>query len=72
MQKENKERIVRSLLPVLQQTRHFEDLMELEYYRSGATTEVVVGTFVNGYKKTANVSMDSGKSMIVDIIQQLS
>ncbi len=68
---ENKELIVKALLPVLKMTDNLFDLSDLEYQKTGPCAEVVIATFRNGGKKTANVSMDSGTSMIRDIIGQI-
>lgn len=68
---ENKKEIVKALLPVLKMTDNLSDLADLEYQKVGPWTEVVVATFRNGAKKTANVSMDSGTSLIKDVIDQI-
>ena len=65
---EDKALIVKELLPVLQKTRNLSDLVSLEY---DPKTEVVTGTFENGYQKRANVGCDSGTSLILDIVEQL-
>ena len=65
---ENKQRILDLLLPALQATRNLYDLASLEY---NADNEVVIATFDSGYTKVANVAMDSGTSMIRDVIGQI-
>lgn len=65
---ENKQHICNLLLPVLQATRNLHDLKELTY---NPKTELVTATFTTGYRKIANVAMDSGTSMIRDIIKQI-
>lgn len=65
---ENKQKICDLLLPALQQTRNLWDLAALEYDEK---TEIVKATFVNGYMKTVNVNMDSGTTMIRDIVGQI-
>ena len=67
--RENKKEICKALLPVLQMTRNLHDLVDLEYIGDGI--EVVIATFERGYRKTANVIMDSGTAMIRDIIRQI-
>lgn len=57
---ENKQRICDLLLPALQETLDYD-----------AEKEVVTATFLNGAEKHANVAMDSGTSMIRDIIAQI-
>lgn len=65
---ENKQEILDLLLPALQATRNLYDLEDLEY---DAERETVIATFRNGYKKTANVAMDSGTAMIRDVVKQI-
>lgn len=67
---EDKAKICRALLPVLQMTRNLNDLMDLEYQKD-EYDEKVVATFLSGCTKTAYVNMDSGTSMIRDIIRQI-
>ena len=66
---EDKQTICNELLHTLQLTRGFYYLTSLKYEREGAY-ELVVATFSNGYQKTANVTADSGTTMIADIIAQ--
>lgn len=68
---EDKAKICEMLLPVLQQTRNLSDLVGLKYERVGERQETVTATFDNGFQKRANVSIDSGTAMIVDIIKQI-
>lgn len=68
---ENKSKICKKLLPVLQMTRNLYDLVDLEYVDYHNGEEEVIATFINGAKKHANVSMDSGTAMIYDIIRQI-
>ena len=65
---ENKKEIVALLLPVLQATRNLSDLIDLTFDEKA---ELVTATFSNGSKKLANVTMDSGTSLIRDIIGQI-
>lgn len=65
---EDKQKICNLLLPALQATRNLYDLTNLYY---DASTESVIATFSSGYTKKANVAMDSGTSMIRDIISQI-
>ena len=62
---EDKQKICDLLVPVLQETRDFQELESLKYNKT------VVATFWYGAVKTANVHMDSGTSMIRDIIEQI-
>ena len=65
---ENKQRICDFLVIALRETRNLADLQALDY---DAQHEVVTATFADGAKKYANVAMDSGTSMIRDIIIQI-
>ena len=65
---EDKQKICDLLLPALQETSNLQALESLEY---DAEHEVVTATFTNGAVKHANVAMDSGTSMIRDIIKQI-
>lgn len=66
---EDKKKICEMLVPVLQETRGFRDLISLKYEQEGSD-EIVVATYYNGYQKTANVTVDSEAAMIIDIIKQ--
>lgn len=68
---EDKAKICKMLLPVLQQTSNLYDLVDLEYERLDRDVEIVTATFANGFQKRANVSIDSGTAMIRDIIKQI-
>lgn len=68
--KEDKKKICKQLLPVLQATSDFWNLISLEYSDS-ENGEIVTATFLNGATKTANVNFDSGAAMILDIIKQI-
>ena len=65
---EDKQRICSALAPVLRLTRNLYDLAYLHY---DPETETVKATFLNGHTKTANVALDSGSAMILDIIKQI-
>ena len=66
---ENKQEILDLLLPALQKTRNLYDLKKLEYNES---RELVYATSESGYQKVADVTADSGTSMIRDVIQQIT
>ena len=66
---EDKKKIVKMLIPILQETDNLFDLVNLEYKKEN-NKELVIATFKNG-KKIANVTMDSGTSLIRDIIKQI-
>lgn len=69
--RENKQEICNKLLDTLQNTSNLYDLVSLEYKRISKYEERVTAVFANGNQKVANVSMDSGTAMIVDIINQI-
>lgn len=64
---ENKQKILDLLLPALQETRNLHDLVELEYR---ADRRLVYAKFASGNQKIVNVAMDSGTSLIRDVIEQ--
>lgn len=68
---EDKAKTCKELLPVLQHTDYFFDLVDLEYQREENGAEIVTATFISG-KKRANVTCDNCRAMIVDIIRQIS
>lgn len=65
---EDKKKICELLLPALQATRNLHDLIGLTY---DPERELVIAWFASGAVKKANVAMDSGTSMIKDIIRQI-
>lgn len=81
---ENKQIICNKMLDLFQATMYFNDLASLTYVYNWddenkchineefPATEYVVATFNNGYKKYANVSMDSGYAMIKDVLRQIA
>lgn len=66
--KENKQYILDLLLPALQATHNLHNLEELKFDEG---QELVYAKFVGRNTKTANVAMDSGTSMIRDVIKQI-
>lgn len=81
---ENKQLICNKMLDLLQSTSYFSDLVSLTYVynwdeenqchinKDFLATEYVLATFNNGYKKYANVSIDSGYAMIKDVLRQIA
>ena len=65
---ENKQKILDLLLPALRETRNLYDVVALEF---DASQELVYAKFASGHFKVVNVAMDSGTTMIVDVIQQI-
>ena len=68
---EDKNMICELLLKTIQNTRDYNDLIELNYKIIGSDTEIVTAVFKNGTKVKVNVSLDSGMAMIRDILKQL-
>ena len=66
--KEDKQNILDLLLPALQATHNLHDLVSLEFDED---RELVYAKFASGNQKIANVAMDSGTSMIRDVIEQI-
>lgn len=66
-EKEDKQEICDLLLPALQATREYKDLISLTYDKE---SEYVVAKFSKGIK-SINVTMDSGAAMIRDIMRRL-
>ena len=68
--KENKQEICNLFCIALRATREFDDLEALEYWKDPEQNlEVVNARFENEAVKTVNVRMDSGVSMISDILK---
>lgn len=68
---ENKKEIIAALLPVLQNTRGFSDLKDIQYgEKDRLYDEYVDLIFESGAKKRINVTADSGIAMIMDILLQ--
>ena len=67
MIREDKQAIVKKLSDTLVLTR--EDIVDLKYYVSDSGSEFVDVFYENGFKKTANVSMDSGIALIRDVLK---
>lgn len=69
---EDKKVICNSLLKALQETRQFDNLVELNYEkRKEGRLEIVTAVFANGNKREINVTLDSGWSMLKDIINHI-
>lgn len=71
---ENKQHICDLLLAALQATREYSDLVSLEYVvpeQPHRCESYVVATFVSGYSRMINTSLDSGSGMIRDILKNL-
>lgn len=65
---EDKQNILNLLLPALQATDNLSDLASLQY---DPAKDMVAAVFDNGAVKIANVAMDSGTSMIRDVLKQI-
>ena len=66
--REDKAAIAKNLGELLKQTRQYEDLKELAYWKRENGEEFVTALFENGARKTAYVTGDSGIAMIRDTI----
>ena len=67
---EDKQKICDLLLPALQATRGGSKLVNL-VYASDPSKETVTAVFQGGWKKVANVTMDSGTALIYDVMRQI-
>lgn len=66
---EDKNKILKLLLPALQATRYGSDIVSLEYTTLPVIYDEVVSIkWRDGYTQICNVTADSGISMIIDII----
>ncbi len=69
---EDKNEILKLLLPALQATRYGSDIVSLEYTTlPGIYDEVVSIKWKSGYVQICNVTADSGIGMIDDIIKRI-
>ena len=68
---EDKVMLCHLFLMVLQATEHFNDLKDLHYSRFSSDEEIVTAVFKGGFTRDVNVSMDSGATMLYDILRQL-
>ena len=67
--KEDKQNILNLLLPALQATHELHDLVSLEFDEG---RELVYAKLAGGPTRIANVAMDSGTSMIRNVIKQIA
>lgn len=67
--KEDKQNILDLLLPALQATHELHDLVSLEFDES---RELAYAKFAGGNTRIANVALDSGTSMIRNVIKQIA
>lgn len=69
--KEDKQKILDALLPVLQMTSYWEEIKGLKYDTTTeprAYMEEVIVYYRNDYQKEINVGGDSASAMIKDVI----
>ena len=69
-EEENKQEIIKALLPVVQLTRNGADVKDMKYRLYDTGEEIVEIRFSHGVKKV-NVHMDSGTAMIRDVCRGL-
>ena len=72
--KENKTEITTALFKALKLTRAGEDIESMEYVNdpNSLGREHVVIHYQNGYMKRVNVSGDSGKALINDVMKEVN
>lgn len=68
---EDKQAICDALTDALQLTRQCAELSRLDYENHGQNFETVTAVFKSGQTLTMNVSMDSGMTMIKDILKRI-
>ena len=67
---EDKEKITKALLPILQITNNGQDIKDIEYIKT-EHSEYVTVTYKNDYTKIADVTADSGTALIGDVMRQI-
>ena len=67
---ENKEEIVQKLFEVLRITKAGSNLIAMEYEEE-IYDEYVILTFDKGYRRIVDVTADSGKALINDVLRYL-
>ena len=67
---ENKVEITQKLCELLQMTRFGADIAKMDYVTENYDETVIV-TFNNGYQKRINVTADSGRAMIADVVKYI-
>lgn len=65
---EDKQKILDLLLPALQAIWNLADLKSLEYDKE---KDMVIAGFAGGGKKSVDVGLDSGTSMIRDVLKHI-
>ena len=67
---ENYHKICENLCKTLQETRQYDDLLELQHLGHGDGRRVYA-VYKNGSIRVINVALDSGIAMIKDILKNL-
>ena len=67
---ENKVEITQKLFECLKITRYGSDIKKMEYIEENGDEYIIV-TFDNNYQKRICVTADSGKAMIMDVINYI-
>ena len=68
---EDKAVITQALFQALKTTVEGVNLAEMEYKRLRDNTELVTLIYDNGYRKTVNVSRDSGVALMKDVLRAI-
>ena len=68
---EDKETVVNMLFQTLKQTIAGVDLVEMRYEMLNNYDEIVVLIYENGYRKSVNVSCDSGLALMRGVLRAL-
>lgn len=68
---ENKEVITQALFQALKTTVEGVNMAEMKYQQLGNGDELVTIIYDNGYRKTVNVSCDSGVALMKDVLREI-
>ena len=68
--REDKEKIIKSLLPILQITNNGQDIIDIQYQKL-EHGEYATVKYKNGYKKSADITASGGTALIGDIMVQI-
>lgn len=72
MVRENKQKILDKLTETLQLTYNANDLQCIVYHNPNRQKEQAIIQYKNGHMKTINIHMDSGTTMIADVLKAMS
>lgn len=68
---EDKEAVTQALFNALKTTVEGVDIAEMNYRRLSNNEELVTIVYNTGYRKTVNVSCDSGVALMKDVLREV-